>query len=131
MSSARVDAASWAERYFQAWKTNEPEAVGPLFTPDATYFYGPFREPARGRDEIVRRWVQNGIPLDFRYEYDIVATSGDVAVIHWTVSWREAGTHIAMDGVLIVTLDDRGACREHREWYARVETPVSSRADAR
>ena len=124
MPITRGDAASWAERYFLAWKTNDPEAVAPLFTPDATYFYGPFREPAHGRDEIVRRWVQNGIPADFTCEYEAVAVSGDVAVIHWAVSWHEAGTRVAMDGVLIVTFDDRGVCREHREWYARMETPM-------
>ena len=118
MPITRELAASWAERYFIAWKTNDAETVASLFTEDAVYFYGPFREPARGREEIVRRWTENDAPPDFRSAFDVVAVEGDVAVVHWRVSWGG----VAMDGVLVVTFDERGLCREHREWYARTES---------
>ncbi len=111
-------AAAWAERYFLAWATNDPALVASLFSEDAVYYYGPFRPPTRGREEIVRRWIENGAQRNVATAHDVIAVNGDTAVIHWTVSFdTDAGT-TSMDGVLIVKFDDRGACREHREWYA-------------
>ena len=109
---------AWAQRYFEAWKTNDPALVASLFTADAVYWYGPFREPARGRDEIVRRWVENAPPADVRTAHEVIAVNGETAVIHWRVSFD--GT--TMDGVLVVKLDAAGACYEHREWYEALQS---------
>ncbi len=118
------DAAAWAERYFAAWKSNDPVAVASLFSEDAVYYYGPFREPAHGREEIVRRWVANETQANVRSAHEVIAVADDTAVIHWAVSFD--GT--AMDGVLIVKFDDDGACREHREWYVAVPAVTSGRS---
>jgi hypothetical protein len=45
----------WLERYFAAWRSNDPDEIAALFAADAVYSYGPFREPSIGRDAIVRR----------------------------------------------------------------------------
>jgi ketosteroid isomerase-like protein len=111
---AAADADAWAERYFAAWRTNAPEDVEALFAEDIVYFYGPFRPPAVGREEVVRRWIEGGAHDDVTSRHEVVAVAGDTAVIHWAVSF---GGH-AMDGVLIVRFDADGRCREHREWYA-------------
>ena len=105
--------SNWAARYFDAWRSNDRAMVESLFTEEAIYFYGPFREPARGREEIVRRWIENGAPANFEAQHEVIAVNGDTAVIHWRVSFDDT----VMDGVLIVTFDERGQCREHREWY--------------
>lgn len=107
-------ADDWATRYFLAWRTNDRTVVESLFSEDATYSYGPFRPPAQGRDEIVRRWIENAPRHAVTSAHEVIAVNGDTAVIHWTVSFDTT----TMDGVLIVTFDERGQCREHREWYA-------------
>lgn len=107
--------AEWAARYFEAWKSNDRAMVESLFTEDAVYYYGPFRPPATGREEIVQRWIENVPPDNVRTTHEIVATSGDTSVIRWTVTFDAT----EMDGVLIVTFDAHGRCREHREWYAQ------------
>lgn len=113
-----AEANDWATRYFTAWKTNDRTLVESLFSEDAVYYYGPFRPPAEGRDEIVRRWIENGAQSNVTSAHEVIAAHGDTAVVHWTVSFdTDAGT-TTMDGVLIVKFDDRGRCREHREWYA-------------
>ena len=106
-------AHEWAQRYFEAWKTNDGALVASLFSEDAVYFYGPFREPARGRDEIVRRWM-GGVQEDVVTAFEVVAVRDGTAVIHWNVAFAKQ----AMAGVLIVQFDAAGQCREHREWYA-------------
>jgi uncharacterized protein (TIGR02246 family) len=109
-----IDAAhAWAARYFEAWKSNDRAQVASLFAEDAVYFYGPFREPSRGRDEIVERWM-GGVQAEVENTFEVVAVRDDTAVIHWHVTFDAA----EMDGVLIVQFDDAGQCIEHREWYA-------------
>jgi hypothetical protein len=115
---AIADANDWATRYFIAWKTNDRVLVESLFSEDAVYYYGPFRPPAQGREEIVRRWIENGSQRNVTTAHEVIAVNEDRAVIHWTTSFdTDAGT-TSMDGILLITFDDRGTCREHREWYA-------------
>lgn len=44
--------------YRAAWESNDPEAIGALFTDDALYYAEPYSEPFRGRDEIVAKWLE-------------------------------------------------------------------------
>lgn len=122
-----AQAQQWAERYFLAWKTNDAAMAASLFAPDAVYFYGPFRPPARGRDEIVAKWVAGGVATDFASSFEVVAVREQTAVIHWRVSFSKEGLTTEMDGVLIVELDG-GLCSEHREWYAvhEVQYPLTT-----
>ena len=114
----RDHACAWVERYFAAWRTNRPEDVEALFTVDAVYHYGPFREPAAGRDEIVRRWLEGGAPDELIAHHEILAVDGDTAVVHWQVSLHTGSAITEMDGVLVLRFAPDGRCREHREWYA-------------
>jgi ketosteroid isomerase-like protein len=116
--------SSWLERYFAAWASNDADEVASLFTEDAEYSYGPFRPSARGRDEIVRRWVGGGVPPELRTSHEVLAVDGNIGVAHWTVSFRgERGT-VETDGILVCTFDAEGRCSLHREWYERRETPA-------
>jgi ketosteroid isomerase-like protein len=111
--------AEWADRYFDAWRTNDPSDVAALFAENAVYFYGPFRPPAEGREEIVRRWIANADQQDVVTTHEVIATNGNTGVVHWTVRFRDGdGRNVALDGILVVTLDGSGRCVEHREWYA-------------
>jgi uncharacterized protein (TIGR02246 family) len=49
----RAGFEGWLRRYFEAWVSNDPDDVAALFTEDALYWVGPFREPWVGRDQIV------------------------------------------------------------------------------
>jgi ketosteroid isomerase-like protein len=110
---------NWLDGYFQAWVTNDPESVAALFTEDAVYWFDPFQEPRRGRDEIVRSWI-SGPQKDVEYTYEPLAVAGDVGVAHWRVSSRspDAPGRNAWDGILLITFAPDGRCREHREWYS-------------
>ena len=52
----------WLAAYVKAWKSYSPEAIGALFTEDATYSYYPFEEPVRGREAIVASWLNHQDP---------------------------------------------------------------------
>jgi SnoaL-like protein len=55
----------WLGRYFDAWVSNDPADVASLFTEDAIYRVGPFREPWVGRDQIVDRWTSGILTIAF------------------------------------------------------------------
>ena len=41
---------AWLDRYVQAWKSYDPDAIGALFGEDATYRYHPYD----GDDQVIR-----------------------------------------------------------------------------
>ena len=119
--------AGWLERYFAAWRSNDPEEVAGLFALDAVYSYGPFGEPSVGRDAIVRRWVDGGAPTAFTYRYEPLAVLANGGVVHWSVGFAHPSqpeTRVELDGILVLTFDDEGRCTDHREWYATREVPA-------
>jgi hypothetical protein len=116
---------SWLERYSDAWGSNEPDDVAALFAEDAEYWWGPFREPARGRDAIVRAWVEGGAPPGLRSRFEPIALAGDRGVAHWEVAFEGGGGGlIELDGILVCTFDGEGRCTLHQEWYERREMPA-------
>lgn len=117
-------AGRWLDAYFAAWESTDPERVGALFTKDARYWGSPFTEPVQGRAEIARRWVTGTSELR-HHTYTVLAVDGDVVVAHWTVRLRQAsGGDTDIDGILVLTFDQEGACSVHREWF--VSQPVES-----
>ncbi len=123
MRVVELDAlAAWLERYFAAWTSNDPVEVSALFAEDATYSYGPFREEARGRDEIVRRWVDGGAHPGLRTAFEPLAVMGERGVASWRASFDADGGRVELDGVLVLDFDERGRCVRHREWYAERRT---------
>ena len=119
----RTDVATWMDAYREAWISNEPAAVGALFTEDAVYAIEAFSEPWQGREEIVRKWTA-GISQRVDMTYEVLAVDGDVAFVHWHVFTQNASDPIRVeyDGVIFLRFVPDGRCAEHREWFFRRET---------
>ncbi len=74
------DVQRWLERYVAAWDSYDPEAIGDLFTEDASYRYQPYREPVVGRAAIVADWLEaKDEPGTWAAHYDVWAFDGDRA----------------------------------------------------
>jgi hypothetical protein len=122
---------AWLGRYFEAWVSNDPDAVGSLFAEAAEYHVDPFSGPRmRGRAEIVERWTSDpDAQRDVRWSYEPLAVGGDLGVAHWRVSFAPHGAldrRVELDGILVLTFDDGGRCTEHREWYVTREVASGS-----
>jgi hypothetical protein len=118
----REQLTRWLDDYFEAWRSNEAAEVEALFAPDAVYSYGPFREPARGRDQIVANWVADGPPLTVEHRYEILAVEGNTGIAHWNVRQKAYYFHeptLELDGILVLRFDEQGRCVEHLEWFDR------------
>lgn len=112
----------WLEGYVRAWRSDDPADVRALFTVDAEYYPHPFRDPWRGREAIVREWIDRG---DSRIEWDwdhrVIAVDGDTAVVDARIRYPGAGepdkggTEYA--SIWVVRFAEDGRAREFREWW--------------
>jgi hypothetical protein len=115
-----------------ACRSNDPEAIGRLFTEDGIYHLGPWEGPWRGyvcpivgRTAIAEAW-STAFDADERFVADaeVVAVEGRRGVVRRTISYagtgREPGTRFGC--IWVMDFDLQGRCREYQEWF--VEEPA-------
>lgn len=118
---------SWADAYILAWASNDPNAIGDLFAEDARYFTHPFREPWRGRDEIVSNWLEHPDPPgSWKASYRPVALTGNTGVIRGeTQYFKDDGSlDTRFANVYVVGFDDDGRATEFTEWFMESNPPA-------
>lgn len=111
----RESAARWIERYERAWRTAGTEALGGLFSEEASYRMSPYTEPVRGLAAIGELWEREraGPDEEFEMGFDIVAIDGDTAVARVEVSYASGAEY---RDLWIVCFGADGRCREFEEW---------------
>jgi hypothetical protein len=115
----REDVDRWLERYVAAWKSNEPEQIGDLFSEGAQYRYWPGDEPCVGRDAIVAAWLGEGDePGTFDASYSCWALDGSRAVASGTSTYT-APDHVVYDNVFLLVFDEDGRCAEFTDVYLK------------
>ena len=74
---------AWLARYVDAWRLNDPTAIGDLFSPDVRYAFDPFSEAVVGRPAVVAAWLANpDEPGSWEADYEVLAVDGDTYVAH-------------------------------------------------
>jgi uncharacterized protein (TIGR02246 family) len=118
MTSMDKDAvAAWVAGYERAWRTPGTDALAELFTEDATYSQGPYREPVVGLPAIARMWEaeRDGPDEVFRMTTEVVAVDGDTAVVRAQVWYGEPVTNEYRD-LWVMRFAADGRCRHYEEW---------------
>jgi uncharacterized protein (TIGR02246 family) len=107
---------AWVDRYVQAWNSNDPADIGALFSDDAAYYTEPYRQPWRGRDEIVRRWLERkDEPGDTTFRWRPLTVGPEVAVVQGETVYRDP-PH-TFSNLWVIRLDADGRCTEFTEWW--------------
>ena len=115
--------STWVERYLVAWRSNDPEEIGSLFSDDALYFTLPARQPWRGRATIVEEWLaRKDEPGDWEFSYEVLARDGDLGIVRGVTDYKsglndsgkEGGT---FDNLWEVTLDSDDRATRFVEWW--------------
>ncbi len=114
---------AWLDKYVQAWKSYDPQAIGDLYSEDAVNYYGAFDEPQRGRAAIVESWLKSP---DAKGTYDAsyhpIAIDGNLAITNGRSRYFEADGktfRMEFDNIFVLRFDDTGRCVEFREWYTK------------
>jgi ketosteroid isomerase-like protein len=108
----------WIDAYRAAWESNDPEAIGALFTADGVYRPEPW-ETWTGREEIVAGWLQHAdAPGDAEFQWWHLARDGDL----WTIEARTAYPGLGRDyaNLWLIELDDEGRARGFAEWWKQL-----------
>jgi ketosteroid isomerase-like protein len=132
---ARVAAAhrhllDWLESYERAWRTPGTDAIGSLFSEDATYLTAPFDPPIVGVRAIAEMWERerDGPDEPFTMTSEIVAVEGDTGVARVEVHYeRPPSTHYR--DLWVVRFDRSGRCRAFEEWPFWPEQPRTASGD--
>jgi hypothetical protein len=114
--------AEWLDRYLEAWRTYDREAIGALFSGDAQYRFHPYEEPVQGRAQIVESWFEEvDEPGSWSARYEPFAVDGDacVAVGESTYLDDQGRVERVYDNCFVMRFDDEGRCRSFTEWYRK------------
>jgi hypothetical protein len=122
----------WLVSYGRAWQARDPIAFSELFSPDAAYYWTPFREPQLGRQAIA--WAVGAAfsgQRDIHFSSRLLAGSVAPFVAHWRCEFIRisSGRRVTVDGIFVLRFDDQGQCEELREWWHSDE-PESGAVEA-
>jgi hypothetical protein len=109
----------WLDRYVDAWKTYEPQAIADLWSENATYYYHPQDEPLRGRDAIVENWLENKDDAGtYDAKYEVVAVDGDTYVAKgWSRYFENGQMSDEYNNIYLCRFDADGKCSEFIEYW--------------
>jgi hypothetical protein len=114
---------AWLVRYVDAWRLNDPTAIGDLFSDDVRYAFDPFNEAVVGRPAVVAAWLADpDEPGSWEADYEVLAVEGDTYVAHGRTRYL-TDDHGEVDrefaNIFVCRFDDEGRCREFTEWFMR------------
>ena len=128
---------AWVAAHDAAWRSNDPDAIGRLFSEDGVYHLGPWEGPWRGTQgrssaaqAIAEAWATAFDP-DERFE--ATPRSGGRRPArrgppddHLCGIGREPPTRY--DCVWVIDFDGEGRCVEYQEWFVEEPPSESDRA---
>ncbi len=113
----------WLDAYVEAWNTYDPQQIGALFSADANYRYHPQDEPVRGRDEIVKSWLDGrDDPGTYEGHYEPLAIDGEVHVASgWSRYFETPGGQLRDEffNIYVCHFNDAGECTDFNEYWAQ------------
>jgi hypothetical protein len=114
--------AGWLTRYIEAWRSYDPDAIGDLFSEDATYSYRGGWDNVQGREAIVADWVREQDDAGtYDATYEPLAIDGDVHVARGTTTYRhpDGSVRDEYSNVFVCTFDAEGRCSSFTEWFVK------------
>ena len=113
------DASRWVDAYVKAWDSNRPDDIAALFTEDAEYFTEPYGKPWKGREDIVREWIERkDEPGDAEFRYEVMHASEDTAFVRgWTKYFTDPPREYS--NLWVIGFAEDGRAAQFTEWYMK------------
>jgi ketosteroid isomerase-like protein len=105
----------WMDDYRRAWSSNDPADIGALFTDDAAYYTAPFRTAWRGREEIIKGWIEirddpDGFPT---FAWSPLVETSELAIVQGVTAYPDT----MYSNLWVIRFDADGRSREFTEWF--------------
>jgi hypothetical protein len=116
----RDDLQHWLDRYGDAWRTYDAQAIGDLFAENATYRYRPYDPAITGRDAIVADWrADQDAPGSWTAHYEPYAIDGDRAVAIGETRYTnpDGSLRDLYFNLWALRFDGDGRCADFVEYY--------------
>lgn len=123
----RTDFERWLDAYQAAWRTDDPEQIGALFTDNARYTTYPFREPQRGREAIVAWWISQGDSQnEWRFDIERVVVEGDIGVVQGVTTYpaSESSPEAVFSNIWVIQIAPDGRASSFAEWWVQRPDPA-------
>jgi ketosteroid isomerase-like protein len=121
---------AWLDRYLEAWRSYDPAAIGDLFSENVEYRYHPWDDPVRGREAVVRDWVDNrDAEGSWRANYTAHSVEGDLAVATGTSDYLtddRSAVDRTYHNVFLCRFDADGRCSSFTEYFMQEPKPSAS-----
>lgn len=117
---------AWVEAYEAAWRDDDVDAVGELFTADAVYRPSPYEDAIVGLDAIKDFWPEDD-GTSFTMVAAPVAVDGATAVVRVLVRYDRPRRQEYTD-LWLLHFDDDGRVDSFEEWAYWPGRPFSADA---
>jgi hypothetical protein len=113
----RAQLSKWLADYERAWRTEGTDALGELFSSEASYSTTPYAKPHLGLDAIKEMWEEERLTHEeiFTMVSEIVAVEADTGVARIAVHYEGPSQQEYRD-LWIIRLDEAGRCVHFEEW---------------
>jgi hypothetical protein len=113
---------SWLDRYIDAWRSLDAQAVGDLFSENARYRYHPWDDPLLGRAAIVADWLgpDRDAPGSWDAEYRALAVDGHLGIAVGESRYRNedlSAVERTYHNVFLCRFDGDGRCEDFVEYF--------------
>jgi hypothetical protein len=112
--------SAWLSAYGKAWEHKNAGGYAELFADNALYYWTPFDQPKKGREEIVAAIaaaVANQRDIEFGAR--VLYTQAQLGVAHWSCAFTRipTGKRVHIDGICVVQFETDGKALSFREWW--------------
>ena len=113
-----MELGRWIRSYGEAWEAADEDLIVSLFTEDATYRSGPFRDPYRGHAEIRAYWRRGaGGQREVRVWMGAPVVDHDRVAVEWWTTMIDDVKAVTLPGCLLLRFEPDGRCCELREYW--------------
>jgi ketosteroid isomerase-like protein len=119
----RADVERWVDAYVRVWRTPGTEALGEIFTDDATYLPSPWTAPVTGLDDLARFWEaeRDGPDEVFAMSSEVVALDGPTAIVRAQVDYADNSGR--WRDLWVLRFAEDGRCAAFEEWPFAPDQP--------
>src|SRR5690348_7631471 len=119
--------AKWLEDLKRAWEERDPSLLQGILNDELNYYEVPSEKPYTTKESVIKLWED--VPQsqqNIQFNYNILYTNENQGFAHWTASFERIAKNIKahLDGIFIVTLNEKGLCTEFRQWWYSKEEKV-------